>query len=323
MGLMDGFLQQAKVRKRRIVFPEGKDERILQSACEAQTQGLCNSILVGPNEEVRSLAKKLNAPIEGVEIVDPATFARFGDLVTAYMERRKTVTRGTAERLVKRELVFGGMMVATGMADGMVAGAANTTASVIQAAALTIGYQPGISTPSSFFIMALPDGRTLFYSDCAVNIDPTAEQLAEIAVATARSYRKLMNAEPRVAMLSFSTKGSAAHPFVEKVAKAVEIARAKAPELALDGEFQADTALSPEVAAKKLKAPSSVAGRANVLIFPDLDAGNIAYKLTQYLARADAYGPVLQGFAKPVSDLSRGAKVKDIVGVAALVSLQS
>jgi len=323
MGLMDGFLQQAKARKRRIVFPEGKDERILQSACEAQKQGLCHSILVGPNEEVLSLARKLNAPVEGVEIVDPASFGRFGDLVAAYMEKRKTVTRGTADRLVKRDLVFGGMMVATGLADGMVAGAANTTASVIQAAALTIGYQEGLATPSSFFIMAIPDGKTLFYADCAVNIDPTAEQLADIAIATARSYRKLMNAEPQVAFLSFSTKGSASHPFVEKVTQAVEIARAKAPDLSLDGEFQADTALSPDVAAKKLKTPGPVAGRANVLIFPELNAGNIAYKLTQYLAKAEAYGPVLQGFAKPVSDLSRGAKVKDILGVTALIALQA
>jgi phosphate acetyltransferase len=211
--------------------------------------------------------------------------------------------------------------VASQKADALVAGATNTTASVIQAAALTIGYDEGISIASSFFIMVLSEGKTFFYSDCAVNINPTAEQLAEIGLATARSFRKLMNEEPRAAFLSFSTKGSAVHELTEKVIKAVQLARQKSPGTAFDGEFQADTALSEQVAGKKLKEPSPVAGRANVLIFPDLNAGNISYKLTQYLAQARAYGPVLQGFARPVSDLSRGARVEDIVGVTAIVSL--
>jgi phosphate acetyltransferase len=204
----------------------------------------------------------------------------------------------------------------------MIAGAASTTASVIQSAALTAGYAPGISTPSSFFIMVMPDGKILFYADCAVNIDPDDRQLAEIGVTAAGSYAKIMGQEPRVAFLSFSSKGSASHPLVDKVQKAVAAAKEMAGQSAagIDGEFQADTALVEAVAKKKIKEPSSVAGQANVLIFPDLNSGNIAYKLTQYLAGASAFGPVLQGFAKPVSDLSRGAKVEDIVGITAVTS---
>ncbi|MDD3725888.1 MAG: phosphate acyltransferase, partial [Candidatus Ratteibacteria bacterium] len=211
-------------------------------------------------------------------------------------------------------------LLASGNVDAMVAGAATTTASVIQAAALTVGYATGISTPSSFFIMELPDGRVLFYADCAVNIDPDARQLAEISVSTSQSFKKILGQQAKTALLSFSTKGSASHPFVEKVQQATILAREMAGEdMYIDGEFQGDTALVEAVAKKKLKEPSPVAGQANVLIFPDLDAGNIAYKLTQYLAGASAFGPILQGFARPVSDLSRGAKAEDIVVITAIV----
>ena len=219
------------------------------------------------------------------------------------------------------------MMVAQGDADGIVCGVAHTTSSVIQAASLTIGFMEGITSPSSMFIMVIPEFREernkiLIFADAAVSIKPTAQQLAEIAVVTGRSMKKLLDIEPKIALLSFSTKGSASHEDTEKVIRAVELAKKMAPDLLIDGELQADAALIPEVSQKKVK-ESPVAGQSNVLIFPDLNAGNIAYKLVQYLARARAIGPFLQGFARPVSDLSRGASVEDIVGVTAVTVVQA
>lgn len=327
MSILTRFIEAAKRRSLAVVLPEGKDDRVLAAARRMKDEGIANPILLGDAAEIERLAAASGFGIDGIRIIDPGKSEKLAEYTEAYVQGRDLNPR-VAARMVRRPLYFAGMMVARGDADTMVAGVDTPTALVIQAGVLTVGLAKGLATPSSFFLMIIPDfqgqkQKPFIYADCAVNIAPTPAELADIAIASERSARRLLPEEPRVAMLSFSTKGSASHVRINHVTEALALIKQRAADLKIDGEFQADAAIIPSVASKKVKEPSEVVGRANVLIFPDLNSGNIAYKLTQYMAGAKAIGPFLQGFAKPISDLSRGASVEDIVATTAVCLAQA
>lgn len=329
MELMKKIWQIAQQDRKRIVLPEGEEERTLMACKKIKENGLAELVLVGNEEKIISKAKEIGADIEGIKIEDPDKSEFTEVFANAFYELRKNkgMTMEKAEKIVRDPLYFGTMMVKLGHVDGMVSGAVHTTGDLLRPGLQIVKTAPGVSVVSSFFIMMVPDceygeSGLLVFSDCAVNPNPDVEQLASIAIATADTAKNLCGLEPKVAMLSFSTMGSADHEMVEKVRKATEIAKQRRPDLLIDGEMQLDAAIVRKVADQK--APNSkVAGSANVLIFPDLQAGNIGYKLVQRFAKAEAIGPVCQGFARPINDLSRGCSSDDIVNVVAVTAVQA
>ena len=327
MAIIDVLKEKAKADKKTIVLPESEDRRTYEAAAKILKEGIADIILVGSEEDVKKNGEGLD--LTGIKVVDPATSDRTAAYIDKLVELRskKGMTPEQAkEILLNQYLYYGVMMVKMGDADGMVSGACHSTAETFRPCLQILKTKPGTKLVSAFFLMEVPncefgENGTFVFADCGLNQDPTPEELAAIAASSAESFRSLVGAEPKVAFLSHSTKGSAKHALVDKVVEATKIAKEQNPDLKLDGEMQLDAAIVPSVGAAK--APDSdVAGKANVLIFPNLDAGNIGYKLVQRLAKAEAYGPVTQGIAAPVNDLSRGCSADDIVGVVAITAVQ-
>jgi phosphate acetyltransferase len=319
MELLKEIRSQAKRKKKKIVLPEADDERVLKAAGILSEEKIATPILVGDEEKITEKTSELGIEQNGLVIIDPEEHPRFGEFVDIYFEKRKHkgISKDQARENMLERNFFGTMLVEKGLADGCLSGAATPTGDVLRPALHIIGTAEGVKTVSSDILMILSDDQVLSFADCAVIPDPTPGQLADIAIATAETHRKLVREEPKVAMLSFSTKGSARHEKAEKVIRATEIVKEKS-DILVDGELQADAAIVESVGERK--APGSqVAGHANVLVFPDLQAANISYKLVQRIAKIEAVGPIIQGLAKPMNDLSRGCSVDDIVNVSAIL----
>ena len=323
LALLTEMRKKASQKKKTIVLPESHDERVLRAAEILTKEGVCNVITIGNEEKIRKDAEGLGVSLQGVRIIDPATSEKTSDFTNILFNLRKEkgMTYEQAKETVHRDIYFASLMLREGMCDGSVAGSTASTADVMRAGIFGVGVIKGISVVSSFFLMIFPE-ITYSFADCAVVPNPDANQLADIAITTADNHKKLTGEDPRIAMLSFSTKGSAKHELVDKVLQATAIVKEKRPDLQVDGELQFDAAVVPSVG--KRKAPeSTVAGYANVLVFPDLQAGNIGYKIAQRMGGAEAVGPVVQGLQKPFFDLSRGASVEDIVNTAAIAALMA
>jgi phosphate acetyltransferase len=325
---MEALQTKAKDDPQRVVFPEANEEKILQAVRQIKDIGIAYPLLVGEPQTVSALAGSIGISVEGITVVDHSDEKKVEHFANEYVKTMPDFPASAVKRMLKDPLNFAAMMVKLDEADCMVAGLSHTTGEVIMASEMIIGLQEGISTVSSMGIMSIPgyegpEGGLLAIADCAVCPAPDSNELADIAIATADTVHSLLGWEPRVALLSFSTKGSTSHERVDIVLKALEMVHERRPDLLIDGELQLDSAIVPEVAAKKVGGDSPVAGRANILIFPDLNAGNIGVKLVQRFAKAVAYGPLLQGFAKPVSDLSRGAPVEEIVGATTMVAVRA
>lgn len=331
MKFIENIKQRAKENLKTIILPEAEDKRVLEAASKVVMQGFANIILLGNENKIKDDAKKLNINLEGITIIDPQASAKSKEYIEKLYELRKHkgLTIEQAEELIKQPIYYGMMMLKDEEceADGLVSGAAHSTSDTLRPALQILKTAPNTKLVSAFFVMCVPnceygENGTFIFGDSGLNQNPTADELSEIAISSSKSFKQLVGAEPKVAMLSYSTYGSAKSELTEKVIEATKLVKEKAPNLCADGELQLDAAIVPEIA--KSKAPESeVKGNANVLIFPDLNAGNIGYKLVQRLAKAEAYGPLCQGIAKPVNDLSRGCSADDIVGVVAITAVQA
>jgi len=329
MSFIESIKQRAKQNIKTIILPEAEDKRVLEAASKVIAQGFAKVILIGNKEQVEKDSKENNIDLSGVEIIDIKSSTKKQEYAQKLFELRqaKGMTEEEASKLIEEPIYFGMMMLKNGEADGLVSGAAHSTSNTLRPALQILKTAPNTKLVSAFFVMCVPNCEygehgTFIYGDSGLNQNPNADELSEIAISSAKSFRSLVEAEPKVAMLSYSTYGSAKSELTEKVIEATKLVKEKAPDLLVDGELQVDSAIIPEVS--KSKAPGSpIEGNANVLIFPDLNAGNIGYKLTQRLAKAEAYGPLCQGIAKPVNDLSRGCSSDDIVGVVAITAVQA